>query len=60
MQYWCDRIWMGVELEQPIGKNDGSVGGEQYFTSKPKHGVFAPESRVTKYKQLHKLVKSHH
>uniref|UniRef100_A0A3B3RTV9 CAP-Gly domain containing linker protein 3 n=2 Tax=Paramormyrops kingsleyae TaxID=1676925 RepID=A0A3B3RTV9_9TELE len=38
--------WFGVELEQPTGKHDGSVFGVRYFTCLPKHGVFAPPSRV--------------
>ncbi|XP_078085751.1 CAP-Gly domain-containing linker protein 4 isoform X8 [Mustelus asterias] len=38
--------WYGIELDKPNGKNDGSVGGVQYFTCQPKHGVFAPPSRV--------------
>ncbi|XP_078413363.1 CAP-Gly domain-containing linker protein 4-like isoform X2 [Cetorhinus maximus] len=38
--------WYGIELDKPNGKNDGSVGGIQYFTCQPKHGVFAPPSRV--------------
>ncbi|XP_067844831.1 CAP-Gly domain-containing linker protein 4-like isoform X2 [Heptranchias perlo] len=38
--------WYGIELDKPNGKNDGSVGGVQYFTCLPKHGVFAPPSRV--------------
>ncbi|XP_043551541.1 CAP-Gly domain-containing linker protein 3-like isoform X4 [Chiloscyllium plagiosum] len=38
--------WYGIELDKPNGKNDGSVGGVQYFTCVPKHGVFAPPSRV--------------
>ena len=29
----------GVELDQAIGKNDGTVGGEFYFPAKPNHGV---------------------
>ncbi|KAG8975861.1 hypothetical protein FRB90_009399, partial [Tulasnella sp. 427] len=32
--------WIGVELSEPKGKNDGSVDGEAYFTCKPKHGMF--------------------
>ena len=33
-------IWVGVELEGPFGKNDGSVSGLEYFKCRPKHGLF--------------------
>ncbi|XP_060790716.1 CAP-Gly domain-containing linker protein 4 isoform X2 [Neoarius graeffei] len=39
-------IWLGIELDKPSGKNNGSVGGVKYFSCPPKHGVFAPPSRV--------------
>ncbi|KAM9272866.1 CAP-Gly domain-containing linker protein 4 isoform 3-T5 [Cariama cristata] len=39
-------FWCGIELDKPHGKNDGSVGGIQYFSCLPRHGVFAPPSRV--------------
>ncbi|XP_055528668.1 kinesin-like protein KIF13A isoform X2 [Wyeomyia smithii] len=32
--------WIGVELDTPTGKNDGTVQGIQYFSCKPKHGIF--------------------
>ncbi|XP_055483210.1 CAP-Gly domain-containing linker protein 4 isoform X1 [Psammomys obesus] len=38
--------WYGIELEKPHGKNDGSVGGVQYFSCSPRYGIFAPPSRV--------------
>ncbi|NWW86337.1 CLIP4 protein, partial [Rhynochetos jubatus] len=38
--------WCGIELDKPHGKNDGSVGGVQYFSCLPRYGIFAPPSRV--------------
>lgn len=38
--------WYGIELDQPTGKHDGSVFGVRYFTCAPRHGVFAPASRI--------------
>ncbi|CAH8559458.1 unnamed protein product [Heterobilharzia americana] len=40
--------WAGIELDEPIGKNDGSVAGIRYFTCKPNHGLFAAASRVVR------------
>ncbi|RUS77086.1 hypothetical protein EGW08_015169 [Elysia chlorotica] len=40
--------WYGVELDKPVGKNDGSVNGIHYFSCKQKHGVFAPLTRLQK------------
>ncbi|TFK65445.1 hypothetical protein BDN72DRAFT_824554 [Pluteus cervinus] len=38
--------WVGVELDEPKGKNDGSVQGTQYFTSRVGHGVFVRPSQI--------------
>jgi len=26
--------------DQPVGKNDGSIDGQRYFTCEPNHGAF--------------------
>ncbi|XP_032572527.1 kinesin-like protein KIF13B isoform X8 [Drosophila sechellia] len=38
--------WIGVELDTPTGKNDGSVKGVQYFQCKPKHGMFVRSDKL--------------
>lgn len=38
--------WIGVELDAPKGKNDGTVQGVQYFTCKPKHGMFVRADKL--------------
>ncbi|KAH7335456.1 CAP Gly-rich domain-containing protein [Rhizoctonia solani] len=39
--------WVGIEYDEPVGKNDGSVQGEKYFTCPDKHGAFVRPERVT-------------
>ncbi|KAF5269688.1 hypothetical protein FQA39_LY08611 [Lamprigera yunnana] len=40
--------WCGVELDDPRGKNDGSVEGIRYFQCVPQFGLFAPVTKVSK------------
>ncbi|KAM6459915.1 CAP-Gly domain-containing linker protein 4 isoform 2-T5 [Liasis olivaceus] len=40
--------WAGIELDEPDGKNNGTVGKVQYFKCAPKHGIFAPLSKISK------------
>lgn len=38
--------WIGIELNEQNGKNDGAINGIAYFTCKPNYGVFVRPSQV--------------
>ncbi|VDM71376.1 unnamed protein product, partial [Strongylus vulgaris] len=37
---FADGEWVGVILDEPRGKNNGTVQGVQYFTCEPNYGLF--------------------
>lgn len=39
-------VWIGIEYDEPMGKNDGSVEGKRYFTCAPRFGVFVRADKV--------------
>uniref|UniRef100_A0A8C1FDA7 Dynactin subunit 1 n=1 Tax=Cyprinus carpio carpio TaxID=630221 RepID=A0A8C1FDA7_CYPCA len=38
--------WVGVILEEPKGKNDGTVQGKRYFTCQENRGIFVRQSQI--------------
>ena len=37
----------GIHLDEPIGKNNGTVGGILYFQTQPRHGIFSRLHRLS-------------
>lgn len=44
--------WAGIVLDEPIGKNDGSVAGVRYFQCEPLRGIFTRPSKLTRKVQV--------
>ena len=43
--------WLGVELDQPLGRHDGTVQAVRYFAAGQDRGVFVTGNRVSKISQ---------
>ena len=39
--------WIGVILDEPKGKNNGTVQGKSYFSCADNHGIFVRFTQVT-------------
>ena len=39
--------WIGVQYDEPVGKNDGSVKGHRAFTCPPNYGGFLRPDKIT-------------
>jgi len=39
-------VWVGLELDEALGKNNGTVQGSRYFVCKNQHGIFLKPSAI--------------
>ncbi|XP_052828984.1 dynactin subunit 1 [Octopus bimaculoides] len=44
--------WVGVVLDEPRGKNNGTVQGKTYFQSPENHGIFVRQSQIRLASQI--------
>ena len=45
--HFAKGLWVGVEIDLPRGRNDGSIDDQRYFSCKPNYGLFAPPQKIT-------------
>ena len=38
--------WIGINLDEKLGKNDGTVKEKKYFDCEPNHGIFVRQSQI--------------
>lgn len=41
-----EMIWVGIDFDEPVGKNDGSISGVRFFEARDKHGSFVKPKQV--------------
>lgn len=41
-----ENVWVGIEFDEPVGKNDGLIGDLRIFQARPKHGSFVKPKQV--------------
>ncbi|KAJ6839663.1 tubulin-folding cofactor B [Iris pallida] len=39
-------FWVGIQLDEPLGKHDGTVKGKRYFVCPPQHGLLLRPDKV--------------
>jgi dynactin complex subunit len=45
---FAEGVWLGVELQDPSGKNNGTVEGKKYFSCPDQHGVFVRPNKASR------------
>lgn len=41
-----ESVWVGIEFDEPVGKNDGLIGLLRVFEAKPNHGSFVRPKQI--------------
>lgn len=41
-----NQTWIGLQFDEPVGKNDGSINGKRYFQVSPNHGSFVKPEMI--------------